>query len=445
MTVARLIKAGALGAFALLWMGSATGQPAASREPVDSSVLREAGTTPKISGFYDLEIAYTYPRKAHWSRAVNRLQVTAEGELSDNIKYKLGARVDADPVYWSSSFYPDAVKRDQRFDAIWRENYLDFTAGDLAFRLGAQHIVWGEVVGLFFADVVSARDDREFVLPPFDIIRIPQWAARAEYFAGDAHVELVWIPVPTFDRIGKPGADFYPLPLSAAFTDAARIAVPQRPERDLRNSNYGIRGNTIVAGWDVAGFYYRSFSSEPTFYRTSIDALGRLGFEPRFDRIWQGGTTLTKDFGAFVFRGEAVYTHGRRFSSLDPSASLGTVRRQTLDYVVSAEMPFGNDGRVNVQAFQRVYFGGRDAIVPNTGDFGVSVLVSTKIGAFEPQLLWLQGIGGGGGLIRPRLSWAAAKNTTIAFGVDVFTGPSDSFFGRFNDRDRVYTEVRYDF
>ena len=151
------------------------------------------------------------------------------------MKWKLGARVDADPVYYSSNFYPDPVKRNQRLDVFYRETYLDFSAGDWDFRLGAQQIVWGEVVGLFFADVVSAKDDREFLLPSFDIIRIPQGAARAEYTAGDSHVELVWIPIPVFDKIGKPGADFYPAPLPSltAAQAAALFQTPVTPPRRL--------------------------------------------------------------------------------------------------------------------------------------------------------------------------------------------------------------------
>ena len=63
----------------------------------------------------------------------------------------------------------------------------------------------------------------------------------------------------------------------------------------------------------------------------------------------------------------------------------------------------------------------------------------------EPQILWIQGIDGGGGMIRPRVNWKAEKNLLVAVGVDIFTGGSDTFFGRYNNRDRVYTEIRYDF
>ena len=168
-------------------------------------------------------------------------------------------------MYYWSNFYLPAVEKDQRTSAFWRETYVDFSAAGLDFRLGAQNIVWGEVVGIFVADVVSARDQREFLLPSFDIIRKPQWAARAEYFKGDSHVEVIWIPFQTFDDIGKPGADFYPvrLPSPTSETVASAFLDPTTPAKTLANSAYGIRANTLVSGWDLAAFYYRSYDASP--------------------------------------------------------------------------------------------------------------------------------------------------------------------------------------
>ena len=85
----------------------------------------------------------------------------------------------------------------------------------------------------FFCDVVSARDMREFLLPSFDIMRIPQWAVRAEYSKYDIHAEVLWIPVPTLDDIGKPGADYYPGP----FRGTASYLNEDRSGRNVGNSN----------------------------------------------------------------------------------------------------------------------------------------------------------------------------------------------------------------
>jgi hypothetical protein len=439
---------------------STTGQPnapiawpkLAQADASTSALLSDATDEAAIrwGGFLDGLPAYTYSNPSHWSRGVARLQLTAQGEFADQVKWKLGARVDVDPVYYFSNFYLEPVKQNQRLDFFYRENYLDFSAADWDFRLGAQQIVWGEVVGLFFADVVSALDEREFLLPSFDIIRIPQVAARAEHTFGDSHLELVWIPIPAFDNIGKPGSDFYttPLPSPTPAQLAAQFPDPVRPARQLSNSNYGVRANTLVDGWDLAAFYYRSFSREPTFYRELSDVAGQPpSFQARYDRIWQAGGTLSKDFSDFVLRAEAVYTYGQGYSVTDPNTPQGVVVRPTLDYIISAEWVLPGDTRVNVQGFQRAYFGGGGADIAIKSDgFGASLFVSTKLTrALEAQLLWIQNFKDAGGLIRPRLNWAVAKNTTLGFGVDIFTGPTDGYFGRFNNRDRLYAEARYDF
>jgi hypothetical protein len=97
--------------------------------------------------------------------------------------------------------------------------------------------------------------------------------------------------------------------------------------------------------------------------------------------------------------------------------------------------------------FERRYFGGSAGAlaIPNDG-IGGSLFASTKLSnTLEPQILWVRNLRDGGGLIRPRLNWTAARNVLVSFGVDIFTGPVNSYFGRYNDRDRVYTEVRLDF
>lgn len=424
--------------------------PSSREELFGLAPAEESAPAVKWGGFLDSTLAYTYSKPTHWSRAVARTQLEAEGRLGNGLRWKAGARVDADPVYFASEFYLPKVKEDQRLEAFWREIYLDFPLAGWDLRVGAQNIVWGEVVGLFFADVVSARDLRDFLLPGFDVIRIPQWAARAEYFAGDAHLELVWIPVPVFDDIGKPGSDFYPVPLpSPTPPEAAALFMdPERPARTLGNGNYGLRFNTLTAGWDWSLFYYRSFSAHPTFFRLAPAGPGLPArFQPRYDRIWQLGGTLSKDLGAFVLRAEAVYTHGQRFGVTDPAAPNGVVEQETLDVIAGADFSLGGATHLNVQAFQRAFLdGGGGGHIIKTDGLGGSLRLTTKLGArFEPQLLWIQSFKDAGGLIRPRLNWLLEKNTTLGFGLDIFTGPQDGFFGRYGNRDRIYTELRHDF
>jgi len=110
-----------------------------------------------IRGFIQNETAYTYADPTHWSRAVVRAQVGASGQLSDNLKWKATVRGDVDPVYIWSNFYNDAVKKDERSSFLIEETFVDTSVAGWDLRLGRQQIIWGEVVGIFVADVVSAK------------------------------------------------------------------------------------------------------------------------------------------------------------------------------------------------------------------------------------------------------------------------------------------------
>src|SRR5574343_1050586 len=230
-----------------------------------ASQTRDNG--PGVRGFIQFEAARTTANPEHWSKLRTRAELGRSGKLSDSHKWKLGARFDYDFVYGINDHYPADVERNQRHNIELRENYLDYSTGNWDLRLGKQHVVWGEMVGLFFADVVSARALREFILPEFDQMRITQWAARAEYFVDDFHAELLWIPVASYDKIGKPGAEFYPYQPTFGLTNVVYRG-EKRPERDADNMNYGLRLSTLKNGWDMSSIYYCSTDISTTFLRT---------------------------------------------------------------------------------------------------------------------------------------------------------------------------------
>ena len=395
-------------------------------------------------GYVQAEAARAYRSPEHWSKARLRLDLSRQGQFSDNVKWKIGGRLDYDAAYDRSNFYPSAVRDDQRYGFALRENYLDIGAGDWDFRLGRQHVVWGEMVGLFFADVVSAKDMREFLLPEFDQLRTPQWAALASYTKNNSHLDLLWIPVPTVDNIGKPGADFYPHPLPVLATYQGE----QKPTRKIENSNYGLRLTHLKNGWDVSGFYYHSVDASPTFYRVSTPAIptAPFVFQARHDKIDQYGGTLAKDLGSTVLKGELVYTNGRKYNVTRLAQADGLVKQNTLDYAIGLDFTLGTDTRLNLQAFQRVFFAHDADIIPDKRESGASVFLSGKLGHnLEAQTLLVHSLNRSDWMLRPRISWGFERNWRLMVGADIFSGPITGFFGRFNNGDRIYTEIRYSF
>lgn len=406
--------------------------------------------SPKLQGFLQQETGYTYAAPGHLSTAVIRAQIGSSGQFSSNLKWKATFRGEFDPVYAWSDFYPDRARDDQRWYGLIGETYVDTTLKGWDLRLGRQNVVWGEMVGLFFADVVTAKDLRHFILPSFDVIRIPQWAARGEYFIGDSHLELLWIPVTTFDRIGKPGAEFYPfqVPAPAGFTQQFRD--DQLPARSLANSNVGARFSTLQKGWDMSAFWYKSMDSSATFYSEIVPtgpSSGTIIYTPRHDRISQMGGTVSKDVGeSTVLKGEAVYTSGRSFNVTRTIQPGGVVEKDTLDYALGIDYALPDDARLNIQFFQRAFFKHDSDMLAERVETGATLLYNRKVTSnLRGEVLWIQSMNRWENLIRPRLIWKVESNLQVVAGVDFFNGPVYGALGRFNGRDRLYVETRLSF
>jgi hypothetical protein len=401
----------------------------------------------RFTGFVQNELAYTYPEPAHFSTAKTILRLSTEGRLSDRVKWRAGAHLAYDPVYTLSDFYPDRVKDNQQFDAYAYETYLDASAGPWDFRLGRQNVIWGEAVGLFVADVVSALDLREFVLPEFDLIRIPQWAMRAEYFQGDFHGEALWIPFMTYDDIGKAGADFFPYPPPPPPGFGAVFKGEKTPSNSPSNSAGGVRLSLLKGGWDTALFYYTSMDREPAFERSIVSTPEpAFVYRPIHNRIHQVGATVGKDLGPTVLSIESVYTLDRLFSVTRVSDADGLVHQNVLNYLVGLDYVFGRHD-LDFQFYQ-LYFPDHDPdMVPDRVDSGFTVRASTSaLGPdLEPEVLWLYGLNRNDWLLETKLKWTFHRQWQAVLGLDVFQGPQETIFGQYDANDRVYYQVRYTF
>lgn len=397
----------------------------------------EAATGIKWGGYAELGMAYTYRDPERWSHLRARGELTGSGQVAPRVRWKLNARAELDGAFdLEDEHYPAAVRRDQRRDLMLREAYVDVGHGDWEFRFGRQHVVWGEMVGFFFADVVSARDMRDFLQTELERMRIGQWAVRAERFGADTHFELLWVPKPSFDQIGKPGSDFYTYPWMPADT----VVSEDRPGGDIDDGNWGARISHLVDGWDLSAFYYHSYDVAPTLHAY---APGRA--ELRHERIDQVGGTFSKDLGSFVLKGEAVHTSGRSVNTFALAGNppvVGLVGTDMVDYAFGVDLPSG-DWRFNVQYYGRRLDDHRPAMMMDRHEQGVSLQIVHGTGTdLEAEVLAVTSLNRSDYSLRPKLSWKFAPAWRATVGVDVFGGKDRGMFGVYDDRDRAWLELR---
>lgn len=403
----------------------------------------------RFSGFVQNELGYIYSGDEHFNKFRTVAKLKFEGTFN-GLRWHAGGHMVYNPVFAFEDFFPDRVEENYDFYGWLDETYIDTGVGNWEFRLGRQHIIWGEVVGLFFADVVSALDLREFILPDFDLIRIPQWAARAEYFAGDYYLDFIYVPVVTADQIGEPGGDYYGFPPPPPQPGVVPVYLDaDEPDLELGSGGVGVRGAYIKDGWDLAAFFYSSIDHSAAFERTVTSGPGPLAtatYRPNHERIHQFGATLAKDFGDFVLKSEAVYTLDRRYAVQDLADADGLSEQNELRYTIGLDYVRG-EHTFNAQFFQFYLPDRVPTMVPDKLESGITLFATTQAlhPDVTPEVLWIRSLNREEWLLQAKVTWQFEQNWRAVAGVDVFEGPLLSLFGQFDRSDRVYYELRYSF
>ncbi|MDB5816009.1 MAG: hypothetical protein JWN23_3126 [Rhodocyclales bacterium] len=425
-------------------------KPGAATKPDDDLGLpglrpgkpKDAGM--RFSGNVELDMFRDIDDPDHWSHERVRTNLNAQG--GDGLKWKLGVRVDADAAYVGAGdrYYNTDVRQDQRFGIELRENYIDKSIGSWEMRLGKQNVVWGEMVGVFVADVVSPRDMRDFLSTDLENVRRTTWAARFEKFSGDWHSELLWVPVQTYDKIGRVGSDFYPYPAPPTPGYLYGINPDQQPQDKFSNGSFGARTGFLKQGWDVSAFYYVSRDVSPTFERNIIPApLPITLYTPVHDRIRQAGATVSKDVDGLIWKAEMVATSGRRYTVTRLDDSDGLLPSSSLDTALGVDYNPWSDLRLNFQVVGRSLSHHDASMLVDKNEFAGSILANWKVNStWETEVLWVKSFNRSEGWISPGLTWKMTPSLRLRVGADFFYGPPTGLFGRYDHDDRVTSELR---
>jgi len=398
------------------------------------------------SGSLKNETAYRITHPTEFTKIRNQLILSEAGKFSDNLRFKVSGRAYYDAVFALTHNFPSNVRSDMQSEVELRDTYMDYSKGPWDIRIGKQQVVWGEAIALFFADTVNAKDLREFILPDFDMIRIPQWGVDLEYSKNNFHAEFVWMPVPEMNKLGVTNSEFaFPLPLPSSGTPFTYFD-PSKPKTSLNNSEAGLRLSYLLNGWDFSAFYLHTWNKSPVNFR-SISA-GVYEFSPAYKKLDIFGATFAKEINEIVLKGEFVYNKDDYFQTYDSSVENGVLRRSWLNYLLGVDYTFFGKIDTAFQFMQKVIFNYSNLL---TNEYNVNNSIALWLktgffnGALEPELTVVSSLMTQDLMIRPRINYKFMNNWLLRFGADIFQGKDTGTFGMFNKKSRLYSELSYNF
>lgn len=353
-------------------------------------------------------------------------------------------------------------KDSQAFDL--REFYLDMFYDKLDIRLGRQFVVWGVLEGVRIVDEINPIDFRELLMPDLLDVRIPLWTAKVNYYRDEGTYQFLWIPDLRFHEPAPPGSEWELL---------QRVPGTVFPEENLKNSEFGVRLSTNAWDTDLTFSYFYTWDDFPVIFRRSqINQLQDPEFFPTYTRITMYGSTLTKQIGNYILKGELAYVTDKYFAVIDVDRdgdgfldNFGEVKKDHVRWGLGLEFNWkGMD--IAPAVTQWVVLDYDPAMVQNEFDTSINLFIRKNfpksnilfeflaIDFFTLHELYLN----------PEWTFRVTDRFQVATGANLFSGAKSQFgvlanptgqptvqdqrsqfVGNFHDNDRVYMELKYSF
>jgi hypothetical protein len=157
------------------------------------------------------------------------------------------------------------------------------------------------------------------------------------------------------------------------------------------------------------------------------------------------GASASTAISDWTLRAEMAGFLGRPFATGDLADRDGVVRADELSGVLGLDWFGLRDTVVSWQLFQSWLVREQPALYRDRAEFDFTQMVRREFfdARLTVELMWLQGLNRGDGLVRPKVKWELGGRSEIWLGADVFYGNSNGLFGQFDDQDRIVAGFRF--
>jgi len=451
----------------------------------DKSDLLESSSTSGINwnGYFKNETAYRYKEPRTITKIRNTFYLDGTYSFSSRYKATFAGWVYYDMAYdlFDYDTIADRPKRnsDQPLPFLFnlskdrdtkgadiRELYLDMHYDKMDVRLGRQFVVWGILEGVRIVDEVQPLDFRELIMPDLLDYRIPLWMAKIDYYRKEGVYQLLWMPEIRVNKPAPPGSEWELL---------QEVPGTTYPDQfDPLNANAGLRFSTNLWDADVTFSYLYTYDYFNTVFRNIVLNQVQLApeFLPRFTRLNMYGSTISKQVGDYIVKGEVAYVTGKYFSVANEDRNndgilddQGEKKRDHIRWGLGLDFTWqGMD--ISPGMSQWIIFDYDSAMVVDNYDTSLTLFLRKEIPQMSMlfECLAIAFVNLDEWYLNPRVTYTLTDHFKITTGLNLFEGQKSQFgvlsnvngspteieqqsqfVGNFHDNDRVYVNLKYSF
>jgi hypothetical protein len=314
--------------------------------------------------------------------------------------------------------------------------------------IGKQLYAWGTGDAFNPTDNINPYD----YLDPIDHEKLGVYSAALQATRGPTTLTAVVIPVFTPSRVPLPSSRWTPSLPPGVVDDR------QLPSTSFENIQFAARIRTTFRGWDVALSYFDGFEDTPVIRQSSVALTPFVTvprFTPVFTRLKAPGLDFSTTYRDFEFHGEFAAKFVESDGAADRwqgIAGFNYTRDQLglawLDQIVVVLEYAREEALATVDPTILRGAAATPAALPDSA-FRNAVLGRLRLTLDDNTQVTLSGTADLTGTLNDyvqlKMNHRFTDSLQLETGLDVFTGGSDTFWGRWADNNRFFAFLTYFF
>jgi hypothetical protein len=298
--------------------------------------------------------------------------------LSDqNIFFKFDGKTSIHP---ESDHIADAKGQDLFIDGSVREAFFQTGYGNYSFKIGQQLSVWGKSDIAAITDVVSPRDNSQFIFTRLEDARIGQIMFSGNIFLNDANAYIFISPFPKTDI--KPDSNSRYDKLSAVLDPF--LVKPDKP--GFGDFEYGLKIDKRFSKTDVsimAGHFYSNMALlNYGGYKENLKAV----MQEIYPEYQLAGTALEHAWQSCLFKMELAFKNQFPLQGINPESLYIFEKKDVFDSAFGIEYNANDKYQMHFEISNRYIFSNTSGLLPGT-DKNSSIFYYTFTKKFLNQAL----------------------------------------------------------
>ena len=204
-------------------------------------------------------------------------------------------------LFWRDDHRARAEEKETMAEGNTKEAFLQSSFGDTSIKIGYQVLIWGESELGAVTDIVSPRDNSEFLFIPLEESRIGQPMLIVDQFTSFGEWQLFYTPEPSFDQLPQKGTAYYVDPSEGSF-ELFSVEITSDPD-EAKYDEFGFRWKRTFGKSDVALMAASLIDNNKNGYLGLIAPFKLKWYETKH-RLNLKGLTFNFSAGNFLWKGE---------------------------------------------------------------------------------------------------------------------------------------------